>query len=234
MLVSIENKIFEKYPEVHIGYLVAQVNVTTIHPFVEELKSGLLNHLQSQGINSNNYTLHPNITAWRKIYAEDFGVNVKNYRSSVEALLKRVIMGKSLWRICSIVDLYNCCSILSLLPMGGYDLNKINGDIQIRYAHEGETFLGLGEKEKIPVLPNHVVYADDQKIMCWLWNHKDAIETAIDGESKSVLFFIDAFDQTSAWIALQQLSDHLKQIHCTPIESGVLHHALSDVYLNMK
>jgi len=27
--------------------------------------------------------------------------------------------------------------------MGGYDLNKVSGDIKIRYAKEGETFLSL-------------------------------------------------------------------------------------------
>lgn len=226
MLIAIENKIFEKYPEVQIGYLVAQVNVSKVDPFVEELKGGLHEHLKMQGMDPINYVTHPNISLWRKIYEEDFGVKIKTYRSSVEALLRRVITNKPLWTICNVVDLYNCCSILSLLPMGGYDLNKVSGEITIRYAHEGEMFKGLGQNEKTPTHPHHVVYADEKKILCWLWNHKDAEESCIDGDSKSVIFFIDGFDHNNVFAALQQLAENLKQIQCTPLESGILHRSI--------
>ena len=114
MRVSIESEVLEKYPEVEIGYLVAQVSVKKSDPFVEELKQGLEKHLHSQGVNATNFAIHPDIALWRKIYEEDFGVKAKTYRSSVEALLRRVVTGKEVWSICNIVDLYNCSSVLSL------------------------------------------------------------------------------------------------------------------------
>lgn len=222
MLIEIHDKILEKYSHVQIGYLVAEVNINKFDPFVEKLKEGLSKHLQDQQVNSTNYILHPSISLWRKIYEEDFLVKTKTYPSSIEALLRRVLSGKTLWNICNVVDLYNCCSILTLSPMGGYDLGKIKGNVQIRYAEKGELFLGLGEREEIQTQPNHVIYADQEKVMCWLWNHKDAVATCIDNESKSILFFIDGFDNESVLESLQLLSMLLKNIQCVTTQMGIL------------
>lgn len=222
MLISLESEFLENYPEAEIGYLVAQVSIKKTDPFVQELKQGLKAHLENQGMNATNFVVHPSIAIWRKIYEEDFGVKAKTYRSSIEALLRRVVTGKEIWNICNVVDLYNCCSILSLLPMGGYDLDKVSGDIKIRYAKEGETFLSLGERERQETQPNQVVYSDDERLICWLWNHKDAAETCIDENSTRVIFFIDSFDRARTEAALKQLGDYLEKIGCTPQGGGML------------
>lgn len=231
MFIHLEDKILEKYPQTEIGYLVAQVCVKQQDPFVETLKLTLKDHLQGQGINATNFAIHPSIAIWRKIYEEHFGVKAKTYRSSIESLLRRIVTGKDFWNICNVVDLYNCCSILSLLPMGGYDLNKVSGDIRIRYAKESEPFLGLGERQKIEAKSQHVVYADEQRILCWLWNHKDSAKTCIDENSKHVVFFIDAFDHDQVRMALKQLAEHLEKIQCIPLEHGILNKRHSSINL---
>ena len=233
MLVNIEREVLEKYPEMEIGYLVAWVSIKKKDPFVESLKECLGKHFQEQGINATNFVVHPSISLWRKIYEEDFQVKAKTYRSSIEALLKRVVTGKEIWNICNVVDLYNCCSILSLLPMGGYDLKKVSRGITIRYAKEGESFLGLGEREKVVTQSNHVVYADEEKIMCWLWNHKDSAETCIDESSKCVLFFIDSFERDKVQVALKQLAEKLTNIQCLPVEMGILNRTAPQKRLNI-
>jgi len=233
MLVSLEDEILEKYPEVQIGYLVAQVSVKKSDPYVENLKQSLSKQLQGEKIDATTFVTHPNISQWRKIYEQDFKVKAKTYRSSIEALLRRVVTGKEMWNICNVVDLYNCCSILSLLPMGGYDLKKVSGSIKIRFAREGEIFRALGDREKINASPNHVVYADDQRLMCWLWNHKDSEETCIDEQSEYVIFFIDAFDHNQVKASLKLLKQHLQNIQCNSLEEGVLNNTSPKVHLKM-
>ncbi len=233
MLINIEREVIEKYPEIEIGYLVARVSVKKSDPFVESLKECLGKHLQEQGINATNFVAHPSISLWRKIYEENFQVKAKTYRSSIEALLRRVVTGKEIWNICNVVDLYNCCSILSLLPMGGYDLKKVSGDVMIRYAKEGESFLSLGEREKVAARSNHVVYADDERIICWLWNHKDSAETCIDENSEHVLFFIDSFEHDRVQVALKQLAENLAKIQCLPLETGILNRNSPQTRLNI-
>jgi len=222
MQIRIEDRLLEKYPDAHIGFLVAHVIVKKLDPFVESLKQGLQSHLQEQGILATNFAVHPAIARWRTIYEEDFHVKPKAYRSSIESLIKRVVTGKELWNICTIVDVYNCCSLLSLLPMGGYDLKKVSGDIQIRFGKTAETFQGLGEREAVDVQPDHVVYADEAKVLCWLWNHKDSAKTCIDETTESVIFFIDGFDYAQVHDALKQLRENLEKIGCSPLESGIL------------
>ncbi len=218
-------EIFEKYPKAEIGYLIAEVAIQKQDPYVEALKETLRPALQAQGIEATNFALHPALTRWREIYASDFGVKAKSYRSSIEALVRRIVTGKALWNIYNVVDLYNCCSVLSLLPMGGYDLDKVEGEIHIRFARAGETFQGLGEKRSVEVSPSQVVYADEKDVLCWLWNHKDAAKTCIDSTSKRIIFFVDAFDNVAAHTALQQLAHHLKAIGCVPLDHGILNQA---------
>lgn len=225
MHISIEGTVLEKYPRMEIGFLAASVIVKKSDPFVDHLKQTLAKNLQELGINATNFAAHSRLSLWRKIYQEDFHVNPKTYRSSLEALLRRIVTGKELWNICNVVDLYNCCSILSLLPMGGYDLGKISGDIKIRYAEEGEHFQGIGERLKIEAQPKHLVYADDERLICWLWNHKDSIETCIDESTKDVIFFIDSADSLHSGTvkdALLQLSRNLEKIGSVPMASGIL------------
>ncbi|KAB8335905.1 hypothetical protein SD80_004925 [Scytonema tolypothrichoides VB-61278] len=76
--------------------------------------------------------------------------------SSVEALVRRVIGGQGLWQVSSVVDLYNCVSVLTLLSIGAYDLRKIRGDIHLRYGHNGEVFLPLSSQEVISSSLNHL------------------------------------------------------------------------------
>lgn len=231
MQIRIDEIVLNTFPQTEIGYLIAEVEVRAKHPFVEELKSSLKNYLETQGINPTTFAVHPSIAVWRSIYEECFKVKAKSYRSSIEALVKRIVTGKELWNINCIVDLYNCCSIHSLLPMGGYDLNKISGDISIRFGKETETFLGLGEWIKTEVKPNHVVYADEKTILCWLWNHKDSQETCIDEKTKKVIFFVDAFDHEKNCNALKQLENCLEKIQCTTTEKGTLNRSFPEIYV---
>lgn len=225
MQLCIEDEVLKKYPLAEIGYLVADVLVKPTDPFVESLKQSLFTSLQQKGMTATNFTVHPLLAIWRKIYKEDFRVKETTYRSSIESLVKRTITGKGLWNICNVVDLYNCCSILSLLPMGGYDLDKIAGNITIRYAKEGETFQGIGERAKITTNTNHIVYADHQRLICWLWNHKDSIETCIDQTTRRVIFFVDSAEATKPHMmqtALQHLSENLIKIGGIPLSSGIV------------
>lgn len=231
MLIKIEESVLHQYPHAEIGYLVAQVQVKKNDTIVEQFKQNLLEHLERQGINATNFVSHPDIAIWREIYQKDFQVNPKTYRSSIEALVRRLVTGKGIWEICNVVDLYNCCSVVSLLPMGGYDLSKISGDIQIRYAHAGELFQGLGQREHIETSPHHVIYADIRRVICWLWNHKDSGETAIDETTREAIFFVDALKPQRVEAALKHLSENLKLIACHPLERGILNQASPQAYL---
>src|SRR6202048_5014883 len=86
----------------------------------------------------------PQIVATRAAY-KALGKNPARYRGSAEALLRRVIAGKSLPRINAVVDIINLVSVESRLPVGLYDLAHVQGDIVFRAGRAGETYKGIGK-----------------------------------------------------------------------------------------
>lgn len=188
MNFTLHKELLERFPRTSIGIVVASFDNTKKYPAVEQLKKHLPTLVAERGITKD----HPNIQSWRETY-KTFGVNPKDYRSSVEALVRRIVDNKGVWNISPAVDLYNSVSVLTVFPMGGYDFEKIAGrDIEVRFAREGESFIPLGKTTSVTLKPEHVVYAAGNDIICWLWNYKDAASTAIDEKTTKALFFIDS------------------------------------------
>ena len=220
--MSIDERIFVQYPDTTIGYLTADVSVKLTDPYVATVKQSLSQRLKRLGITAQNVADHPDITSWRSIYRH-CGVKPNEYRSSVESLLRRVTRGQEIWRISNVVDLYNAVSVLTLLPMGGYDREKISGNLRLRYGITGESFHPLGSQETIAVHNSHIVYADDEKVVCWLWNHRDSRLSVIDEHTQHAVFFIDAACIPHACPveeALTMLAQHLSGIGALQLASS--------------
>ena len=96
----------------------------------------------------------PQIAAMRQAY-KALGKDPSRYRGSAEALLRRVLSGKGLYLINSVVDINNLVSLESLNPAGTYDLEKITPPIELRIGAAGESYKGIGKDliniESLPV-----------------------------------------------------------------------------------
>jgi len=86
----------------------------------------------------------PAILATRAGY-KALGKDPSRYRGSAEALLRRMIAGKGLPRINSVVDVINLVSVESRLPIGLYDLDHVVPPVEFRAGHAGETYKGIGK-----------------------------------------------------------------------------------------
>jgi DNA/RNA-binding domain of Phe-tRNA-synthetase-like protein len=86
----------------------------------------------------------PAILATRSGY-KALGKDPARYRGSAEALLRRLIAGKGMPRINSVVDVINLVSVESRLPIGLYDLAHVEGSIEFRAGRAGETYKGIGK-----------------------------------------------------------------------------------------
>lgn len=99
----------------------------------------------------------PAVLATRAGY-KALGKDPARYRGSAEALLRRLIAGKSLPRINCVVDVINLVSVESRLPIGLYDLAHVEGAIEFRAGRVGETYKGIGKYDlNLEALP---VFAD--------------------------------------------------------------------------
>lgn len=191
MRLSIDNRVFETYPMAEVGYVVASfeqesLDKAAIDDKISKLQQRMLDCGFTPGASVKQ---DPRIKIWRDIYAE-MGVKPNDFPSSIESLCRRALNNK-FPRILPIIDFYNACSVEALLPMGGYDITKITGDISLGFGSADDRFRGLGCVEYQRVEPQHIVYRDNSQVICWLWNHKDAADTCIDANTRRAIFFVD-------------------------------------------
>lgn len=78
---------------------------------------------------------------------KSFGTDPTKWRPSSEAMIRRILKDKSLFRIISLVDINNIVSIRYRLPIGLYDLDKVDGNITLGIGKEGLNFTGLTGRE---------------------------------------------------------------------------------------
>lgn len=88
----------------------------------------------------------PTIEAARRIY-KALGKDPSRYRVSAEALLRRLLQGKPLYHVNNVVDINNYISLVSMFPVGSYDLSRIDGDVVFRVGGHNETYRGIGKAE---------------------------------------------------------------------------------------
>lgn len=77
----------------------------------------------------------------------EWGVDPTKYRPSSEALLRRVVQGKGLYRVSNVVDIGNLGSVETGWPYGCYDRMKIRPPILLRHGAAGERYEGIGKRE---------------------------------------------------------------------------------------
>ncbi len=100
----------------------------------------------------------PGIAATRSAY-KALGKEPNRYRPSAEALCRRAVQGKGLYRITTLVDIINILSMRSGYSIGGFDRDKIIGEtLTLGVGMNGEPFQAIGRGQlNIESLP---VYRD--------------------------------------------------------------------------
>jgi DNA/RNA-binding domain of Phe-tRNA-synthetase-like protein len=140
-------------PRLSLGCVSARVSVQKHNEFlwreIDQHLAYLTANIKPEQTNSI-----PQITAMRSAY-KTLGKDPSRYRGSAEALLRRVLSGKGLYQINSVVDINNLVSLESLNPAGTYDLEKVTPPIELRAGAAGESYKGIGKDliniESLPV-----------------------------------------------------------------------------------
>ncbi len=84
------------------------------------------------------------IAATRRVY-KACGKDPSRYRPASEALIRRMLQGKELYQIDTLVDLINLASIAFGYSIGGFDADQFVGDtLTLGVGREGEPYEGIG------------------------------------------------------------------------------------------
>ena len=84
------------------------------------------------------------IAATRRVY-KACGKDPSRYRPASEQLIRRMLQGKELYQIDTLVDLVNLASVAYGYSIGGFDADKFVGDtLTLGIGREGEPYEGIG------------------------------------------------------------------------------------------
>lgn len=189
--ILVSREILENFPATAIGVLVIsnlknEGHEGEILPLLraEELRQrDLLNAVELPSL--------PELKVWRDAYKK-FGSDPRDFRPSVEALLRRARAGnKPLPHINDLVDLYNYISIKYHVPVGAEDLAKIKGNVELTFAKGHEAGLALGATESESCYSGEVIYRDDEGFLCRRWNWREADRTKLEASTTSAILVID-------------------------------------------
>jgi DNA/RNA-binding domain of Phe-tRNA-synthetase-like protein len=115
------------------------------------------------------------------------GLNHKKYRPTVEELVRRMLKGHSFPVINTAVNAYLAVELLTMLPIGGYDLALVDGDISLRISKGGELFVPSGREEKEFTVPGEFVYSDNKTILTRHLNYSNCDRAKIT-ENSTLIF----------------------------------------------
>jgi len=194
MFFSIQKELFDILPDLTIGMVVAR-DVDNTRPSketddllaqaVEEMKRGFIGDKAQE---------HPRIKPWRTAFSK-LGISGSKFPSSIESMARRVLKGDPFPKINPLVDLYNSVSLRFLVPMGGHDLDTIEGNIHLRFAEGGEPFTPLGSGETVVVPKGELVYRDDREVLTRNWVWRQCEKDKATEKTKNIFIPIDVLGE---------------------------------------
>lgn len=155
--ISIDQSLKKVAPDLTLGVVSATVQVTKNSPPLWKEINRLIKELQSKITLASLYDI-PQIKTLRDAY-KAIGKDPTRYRGSQEALVRRILQGKGLYQINTVVDINNLISLETLHSVGSYDIDNLKPPVIFRIGKPGESYKGIG-KEIVNVadLP---VFADE-------------------------------------------------------------------------
>jgi DNA/RNA-binding domain of Phe-tRNA-synthetase-like protein len=186
--IVIDQEIFDRFPDFKRGLIIVS---DVENALADDVISAALNgEIQKQaGVNllDNEF-----VKAWDSVYLQ-LGANPNKFPPSIKSLLKRVAKSGGFPFINSIVALFNYVSIKYLIPCGGDDVQKIEGNLRLGLSKGKEIFVPLGSESKETPDVGEVIYFDDRtlNVMCRRWNWRNGDSTKILLTTKRLVINID-------------------------------------------
>ena len=142
MKITISTNIHAACPELTLAIINCEVrNSNTSPAFWEEMEAEIQQFQATYSLEAINK--RPAIAATRKIY-KVLGKDPNRYRPSAEALCRRIVRGIPIYKVSMLVDIINLVSIRSGYSIGGFDIDKIQGDIELGAGTKEDVFEAIG------------------------------------------------------------------------------------------
>ena len=193
---SVSDEVFRQFPGYSRGVVLAQCVVNGESP--PELVSMLRDTEKSvkDRLHPDKLSEHPRIASWRDAY-RTFGARPGKFRSSVEAMARRVLQGQYLPSINILVDIGNIISLRHLVPAGGHATDVLTQDIELRLATGEEEFTPFGSEKMEHPDPGEIVFVEGNEVLTRRWTWRQANHTLTLPETTAIELNIDGLPPVS-------------------------------------
>ncbi|OPY39362.1 MAG: phenylalanyl-tRNA synthetase subunit beta [Methanoregulaceae archaeon PtaU1.Bin059] len=182
--MEFDQYVTDKFPNICVAEgEIHSVGITPSSPEIEGLKQEIAREITSR-YTLENVKHDPLFRAYRDFFWS-VGVDPTKTRPASEALVRRILSGGRLPAINTAVDAYNLASARSGVPIGAFDRDTIDGDLTMRFAEEGEQFIGIGMEKPILLRTNQVVLTDSEEIIA-VYPYRDSDATKVTIETRNI------------------------------------------------
>ena len=130
----------------------------------------------------------PEFRAYRDFFWK-LGIDPTKNRPAAEALIRRVLRDRPIPKINTWVDAYNLVSITTAVPIARFDSDLLEGNLLMREAKAGETFLGIAMDKPVVLSGGEAVIQDDKRLVA-IYPYRDADYSKVSQDTKNVLMLM--------------------------------------------
>jgi DNA/RNA-binding domain of Phe-tRNA-synthetase-like protein len=185
--LAVAPELREAAPHLALGLVRAAVQVAEhderLQALIQECISGILQTLDLPKLPDL-----PEIHGLRKAFRAA-GKEPSRYRGSQESLLRRILQGKGLFAVNTVVDINNLVSLESRHSVGTYDVAHISNPVIFRVGRPGESYQGIG-KDPIDVAGLPVLADRDGPFGS---PHRDSARARITLSTREIMMVIISF-----------------------------------------
>jgi DNA/RNA-binding domain of Phe-tRNA-synthetase-like protein len=139
----------------------------------------------------------PEIRAWRRTYTK-MGLKPTQYRCASEALLRRFRKEGILPELHPLVDVCNAVSLAFAIPVAVFDVSKVSGGLEVRYADGDEEYLTFSGETEHPS-PHEVIFADQaRRVHARRWVNRQSGLSAVQSTTATALIVTEAMHETAS------------------------------------
>ena len=118
-----------------------------------------------------------------------------------------------------VVTIMNINSIRDVIPVGGDDVIRAAGSLELRYADGSESFAPLGNPDHTePPVAGEVIYvvSESKEVMCRRWNWRNGHKTRIAEDTQVIVMNIDGLgaDSEARSIATRDRVAQMLEAYC--------------------
>ena len=210
---SIAPEVFEKFPDYIRGVVLAVgvTNGTSSPQLVEQMRAE--EESLRKRLNIDELIEYPKVKSWREAFRA-LGIKPSEYRSSIEAMTRRVLRGNELPSINILVDIGNILSLRHLVPVGGHALDEVQHDITLRAATGQEEFVPFGSQDMEHPDPGEFVFVEGNNVLTRRWSWRQANHSLTVESTKVIEFNVDGLPPVSraeVETISQEMADMVKE-----------------------